>query len=939
VIVNKDTNKTITTTKTNLEFQTNGTLQVGLTRTDTNAAGTVTDTAWAPGQNGSSVVVAYPTPALALGTAFGWRAVLPTLYNGSVCCESQDTSSATPSHTIFATPTGSTNTIDPSGWLYTLINVENVHRIGSVEISSLWAGDSIGFPYTGCPYVSCNLPATTVAGAVYASSVAYLFATTTITTSGPTSSPLSTATPTGSTSSEHTTVEVDPIAAKPTGSIQASSGSFGSEVNPSTIGATVIQPPASAPDSAQQATTQSSTTETPAVQSTPSAPSVSQQATTQPLLSTETRQSQTTQAALPSAPSESPSGESVGEKASGSVPSAIISTHATSNPPAQTPAPESPSTFQSPSSTPATPVAFEPNTPSIAQLVTTSFTLVLVSSVASGEASSTTTLVLVTRPPGTTLQVGISSVDSQASNAVVVTESPTNPGQTTISSAALPQDTASSQQFESGSSDKVNGGDSPTTKASSTGTVAAIVIGGSTIAPDASSQYIVSGQSLLSGSSITLVQGSSTAVISLPTDQPEGASSPVAPIVVGSSTITPDASSNYVISGQTLAAGSKITLVSESSSAVIALQTSGSHTYLVVGSSSSLLPEQIPITRSAVPIVVGTDTIQPDASSNYIISGQTLAAGSEITLVSGSSSAVIALQTSDSKTYLVVGSSTSVLPEQETATRSAVPIVVGTNTIQPDASSNYIISGQTLAAGSEVTLVSGSSTAIVALKTSNSRTYLVIGTLTSMLPEQTASEGDIQPPAFTIGSSVITPNSASEYVIASQTLRPGAAITVSGSIISLASHATEIVIGTSTQTAAYNQGFGGYVWSALGGGSMLTSSETASGGSSVSSAPSTGSPRPQTNGVASLTSGSSASGADSVLTSASGTSSVFGTDIVSSSPSGTSTNAGGRGPSVTSTPTNSGAQTTSTSGAAQLRSIGFGLAALLPFIFSILEYM
>jgi hypothetical protein len=48
---------TITTSKTNLEFQTNGTLQVGLTRTDTNAAGTVTDTAWAPGRNGSSVVV------------------------------------------------------------------------------------------------------------------------------------------------------------------------------------------------------------------------------------------------------------------------------------------------------------------------------------------------------------------------------------------------------------------------------------------------------------------------------------------------------------------------------------------------------------------------------------------------------------------------------------------------------------------------------------------------------------------------------------------------------------------------------------------------------------------------------------------------------------------------------------------------------------------
>lgn len=41
VIINTDTNRTYTTTKTNTEFSTNGTLSI-LTRTDTNAAGTVT---------------------------------------------------------------------------------------------------------------------------------------------------------------------------------------------------------------------------------------------------------------------------------------------------------------------------------------------------------------------------------------------------------------------------------------------------------------------------------------------------------------------------------------------------------------------------------------------------------------------------------------------------------------------------------------------------------------------------------------------------------------------------------------------------------------------------------------------------------------------------------------------------------------------------------
>jgi hypothetical protein len=740
---------------------------------------------------------AYPTPALALGTAFGWRAVLPTLYNGSVCCESQDTSSATPSHTIFATHTGSTNIIDPSGWLYTLINIDNINRISAVEISSLWGGQSIGFPYTGCPYVSCNLPATTVAGAVYASSVAYLFATTTITTSGPTSASPSPATSTSSehtsaplsaiassaaTPSEHTTVEVDPIAAKPTSlsaeTTQASGGSPNAGSNPSTAGSTVVQPP-------------------------PSALSSVQQDTTQPSASKETLQSQTRPAALPATSSGTPISQNGGEQSSRPGLSAGLSTQAPVSSPAQTPTQQPLSTFQSPSSEPVTPVVVEPTTPSTGQFVTSSLTLVLVSSATSGQVSSTTTFVFVTTPLKSTLQFGSSSVNSQASNAVVGTELPINSGAITISSAAaLSQGTASSEQPVPGSSVKASG-DYPITYAASSESVAAIVIGGSTIAPDASSQYIMSGQPLVPGSSITLVQGTSTAVIALPTGQSE-----VTPSLVATG-ITPNVA----------------------------------------------------------------------------------------------------------------------------ATRSALPIVVGSNTITPDASSNYVISGQTLTAGAEITLVSNSSTAVVALQTSNSQTYLVVGTSTSRLSEQTASEGTIPMPAFTIGSSVITPDSASEYVVASQTLRPGAAITVSGSVISLASHATEIVIGTSTQTAAYNQGFGGYIWSALGATST-TVETTASGGSAISSTVYPDSPGSKTNGVVSLTSRSSASNADSVLSPASGTSSVSGTDVISASSSGASqqgsSGTGGRVPSSsTSIPSNLGMQTTSTSNDAELRSVGVGLAILL----------
>lgn len=423
------------------------------------------------------------------------------------------------------------------------------------------------------------------------------------------------------------------------------------------------------------------------------------------------------------------------------------------------------------------------------------------SSVGSGEASSTTTtFIFVAGPPETTSIVSTSSVNSQTFTSVVGTELPTIPESFTSSSAAtLSQYTASSQRLVPGSSVQGNAGGYPTANTSSTENVAAIVVGGSTIASDASSQYMVSGQSLLLGSSITLVQGSSTAVLALPTGQPYVASS----LVV--TAITP-----------------------------------------------------IP-----------------------------------------------------------------------TATSGTIPIMIGSNFIMPDASSRYIISGQTLTAGSKIILLSESSTAIVALKASNSQTFLIVETSTSMLSEQTASPGLKQQPAFTIGSSVVTPNSASEYVIASQTLRPGAAITVSGSVISLTSHATAIVIGTNTQTAAYQQGLGRYIWSALG--ALSTVAETSASGATTTSP---GSPK---------TSGLSASDTDSVLSSASGTSSLPSTNIITPSISGAtqqgSTITGGTGSSGTSASSSPGTQATSTSGSAQSRSVGIGLAVLLLFVTLIVEHL
>jgi hypothetical protein len=63
---------------------------------------------------------------------------------------------------------------------------------------------------------------------------------------------------------------------------------------------------------------------------------------------------------------------------------------------------------------------------------------------------------------------------------------------------------------------------------------------------------------------------------------------------------------------------------------------------------------------------------------------------------------------------------------------------------------------------------------------------------------------------------VITADSASNYIIAGQTLAPGgSAINVDGTTISLAAAGTQIVDGT--KTVVQSTGVGGIIWSVFGG--------------------------------------------------------------------------------------------------------------------------
>ena len=115
---------------------------------------------------------------------------------------------------------------------------------------------------------------------------------------------------------------------------------------------------------------------------------------------------------------------------------------------------------------------------------------------------------------------------------------------------------------------------------------------------------------------------------------------------------------------------------------------------------------------------------------------------------------------------------------------------VGSEVVTANSASQYVVDGQEITPGAPAITISGTP---ISLDPSGSN--VVLGT--STLPLQ--GPGASALPSFTIGNEVITADSASNYVIAGQTITPGApAITISSTPISLDPLGTNIVIGTST---------------------------------------------------------------------------------------------------------------------------------------------
>lgn len=152
------------------------------------------------------------------------------------------------------------------------------------------------------------------------------------------------------------------------------------------------------------------------------------------------------------------------------------------------------------------------------------------------------------------------------------------------------------------------------------------------------------------------------------------------------------------------------------------------------------------------PLVIASSTYSASVvtsaggtSTVYNVGGQTLGVGSSIVIGSGISTTTILLQTNtNGNTQVVVNGKTSNLPAASTAP-SIAPVVIASLTITPSVGlgGNTVldVGGQTLAAGSTITLGSGKSATTIAYQVSNGVTQIVVNGQTSAFSTAVTSNG------------------------------------------------------------------------------------------------------------------------------------------------------------------------------------------------------
>ena len=174
-----------------------------------------------------------------------------------------------------------------------------------------------------------------------------------------------------------------------------------------------------------------------------------------------------------------------------------------------------------------------------------------------------------------------------------------------------------------------------------------------------------------------------------------------------------------------------------------------------------------------------------------VVGSQTLRLGSAIT-VAGTPVAIL-----PSPTALVIGGTTTLLPKPADPTVRQTVGTIGTHPIILGPSSVIVVGSQTIQHGAPITVdVDGGGG--VSVSFAPEATALVVGSVTSLLPAPNRISP--APPMLTIGSSIFTPDAATQYFLdPGQTLTPGGTAMLDGTRISLGPAASFVVIGATTQ--------------------------------------------------------------------------------------------------------------------------------------------
>jgi hypothetical protein len=355
---------------------------------------------------------------------------------------------------------------------------------------------------------------------------------------------------------------------------------------------------------------------------------------------------------------------------------------------------------------------------------------------------------------------------------------------------------------------------------------ATVVIGGVTAAPVSSgAYYVVEGQTLspegpaieVSGVTYSLPKSGANVVINGATSYANAASSP-APAVLGSLTAASFIGGGYIVASEVLSPGGTAI---EVSGATYSLAASG-NTVFINGAPTAVQPVAFSGPTSLanaasmpLPVVFGSVTATPFIAGGYILATQILSPGGTAVEFSGTTYSLAA----SGNTVFIDGKPTEY---QGTA---AASLTVGSQTFNAVAASvtPLVIASQTLVPGGPAITVSGTTYNLPASGTGS----IVVNGQTTRLTQ-------------TSGVAVLSANSQqlsftplnSGIVVASQTLYPGAAITVNGETLSLAPSGSVVIVkaGESTTT----EGLGDYIWQGVAASTSASTTDSASESSKIS---------------------------------------------------------------------------------------------------------